>query len=67
MGGADAASLGFRPWAPAPSPSRPGLGLEPGTFPVESHQEGTYSPWTRREELGLLYPPEWTRAPRAGS
>ncbi len=40
MGGGDIASLGFRPWALAPSPSQPGLGLEPGTFPVESIRRG---------------------------
>ena len=39
-GGGDIASSGFRPWALAPSPSQPGLGLEPGTFPVESIRRG---------------------------
>lgn len=36
----------------APSPSQPGLGLEPGT-------KGIYFPGTWSKELGFLYLPEW--------
>ena len=41
-----------------PSPSQPGLGLEPGAFPGK----GIYFPGTRREKLQLLHVPEWRGA-----
>ena len=41
-----------------PSPSQPGLGLEPGAFPGK----GIFFPETRGGELGLLHLPEWRGA-----
>ena len=41
-----------------PSPSQPGLGLEPGAFPGK----GIFFPETRGGELGLLHLPEWPGA-----
>ena len=58
MAGGDMVPLGVQDIDLAPSPSQPGLGLEPGAFPGK----GIYFPGTRREELGLLHLPEWRGA-----
>ena len=58
MAGGDIVPLGVQDIDLAPSPSQPGLGLEPGAFPGK----GIYFPGTRREKLQLLHVPEWRGA-----